>query len=167
MQNTTLVLDLSDWRPPLVDGEATGPTLRRPLRRDVPEIGELYFASYEPRVGAASMEDAVADIESSWDGAYGELWQEASVVAELDGRIVGVLLVVREAPWEGTPTGPFIIELFVSPTHRRRGLARRLLIRGIETLADSGAESVGLRVLVDNEPAVALYRSLGFVGWQA
>ena len=48
----------------------------------------------------------------------------------------------------------------VVPTHRRRGLARELMLRSIEVLA--GYDTYVLEVLENNPSAIALYRSLGF-----
>lgn len=165
VRNLTLILDLARWPGPAGGPDGAGPMLRSPDRTDVEEIGRLYFRAYPPGLVGDSVVEAVADIEASWDGVYGELWEEASVVAESDGRIVGVLLTVRHAPWPDTPPGPFIIELFVDPEMRGRSVARRVLEHGLSRLVAAGATSVALRVLADNEPALGLYRSVGFVDW--
>jgi GNAT superfamily N-acetyltransferase len=55
---------------------------------------------------------------------YGEFWEEGSVVAEQDGRIVGA---PQATPCDRTPHGPFIIELFVDFDLRGRGIARSLV----------------------------------------
>lgn len=165
MRKRTMTVDLRD-RPALSTVNSDDDVrVRTPTRSDIPEIGQLYFNAYEPRVTGENVEEAIADIEASWNGDYGEFWEEGSLIAELDGKIVGALLTVRHAPWDQTPGGPFIIELFVDSGLRGRGIARRLMERGLDTMRSQGATSAGLEVLADNTRAQNLYRSIGFTDW--
>lgn len=50
----------------------------------------------------------------------------------------------------------------VHPSHRGRGLGRTLMEHALERLRALGARQAVLEVLAGNEPAVRLYRSLGF-----
>ena len=52
---------------------------------------------------------------------------------------------------------------FVSPRYRRRGFARALVVKAIAHARANGVRRINLTVFVPNEPAVRLYRSLGFV----
>lgn len=141
----------------------------RPCRRaDTTALARLYFEAYEPGQACASVAEAVADIEATWAGEYGELWPEASLVAPAtapDGGLAGAVLVVRRAPWSDTPDCPFVIELFTARADRRRGLARGLLRATLGVVADAGHHQLALRVAADNTAALALYRSLGFREW--
>lgn len=160
-----MVVDLGDRTPNSTADSNTDVELRTPARSDIQGIGRLYFVAYEPGLVGETVEEAIADIEASWNGDYGEFWEEGSVIAEKDGRIVGALLTVKQAPWDQTPDGTFIIELFVDSELRGRGIARRLMERGLDAMANQGARSVGLRVLADNTRAQNFYRSVGFVDW--
>lgn len=51
----------------------------------------------------------------------------------------------------------------VDPGHRGRGMGRALLEAGLEWAASNGAERMLLEVEWANEPALALYRGMGFV----
>ncbi len=55
-----------------------------------------------------------------------------------------------------------VARLAVEPEHRRRGLARALMAVCGPWAAARGAASCVLQVAVDNTPALALYRALGF-----
>lgn len=55
-----------------------------------------------------------------------------------------------------------LLRVAVRPEARRRGLARRLLERGFETLAEGGVVTCHLEVRGDNVAAHRLYESLGF-----
>lgn len=55
-----------------------------------------------------------------------------------------------------------VLNLAVSPEHRRRGVARRLMDRVIEERAKAGANQIVLEVRRSGAAAQALYASLGF-----
>jgi mycothiol synthase len=50
----------------------------------------------------------------------------------------------------------------VDPDHQREGLGRALMAAGFARLAEGGIRTAALYVESDNDPAVALYRDLGF-----
>ena len=119
MSNVTLALDLAHWLP---DDPPAPASVRATTANDIPDLGRLYFKSYPPGVACATTEEAVADIEESFAGEYGEYWPEASPVGEIAGELFGAVMTVRQAPSDRTPEGPFIIELFTDPAHRQLGL---------------------------------------------
>lgn len=138
----------------------------RPIARaDTGELARLYFAAYDPGVACATLDEAEADIVASFDGAYGELWIEASPCAVADGALVAAAMTVRRAPWHDVPDGPFIIELFTARGWRRRGLAAALLGEIAGRVAAGGARTVSLRVDDANVAALALYSRTGFAEW--
>lgn len=161
----TLLLDLTA-RIRVEEPDRRDVHIRKTSRADIPALGRLYFTAYEPGVAGESIEEATADIVASWDGTYGELWEDVSVVSVREDAIVGALLTVKQAPWELTPAGPFIIELFTDPGWRRQGIARALLDHSLDRILAHGASTVALRVLADNTAALQLYASVGFSAWQ-
>ena len=129
--------------------------LRPPAVADAVALGRLYFEAYEPGVAAESEQDALDDINLTFEDGYGVLTPTLSRLAWADDQLVGALLVVERAPWPDTPDCPFIIELFTAPTHRRQGIAKLLLNQ-------CAGATVALRVQDNNTPALALYRNAGF-----
>jgi GNAT superfamily N-acetyltransferase len=80
------------------------------------------------------------------------------LVAEDDGELVGVAL--------GEPAGAMPAHLslvYVKPELRRRGIARELVRRFAEAVAEAGAEHLTLDADTTNEVARAVWRRLGFV----
>ncbi|MFK7861494.1 MAG: N-acetyltransferase family protein [Granulosicoccus sp.] len=53
--------------------------------------------------------------------------------------------------------------VFTSPAYRRRGLSRELVEAAIQHAFGNGVHRVNLQVYVPNQPAIALYRSIGFM----
>jgi ribosomal protein S18 acetylase RimI-like enzyme len=100
-------------------------------------------------------------------GDYGPIMREffgsadvTSFIAEAAGERVGFALV--EAP----PTRPWLKDLVaiaVDSKHHRTGVGRSLLSRVIASLeARQDASLLVLTVADDNDPAIALFRGLGF-----
>jgi len=78
-------------------------------------------------------------------------------VAIRDGRLAAFLVTRETAPGERE-----ILNLAVEPSERRRGVARRLLERALDSAASSDESTWFLEVRESNSAAIALYRSLGF-----
>lgn len=53
----------------------------------------------------------------------------------------------------------------VAPEARRQGLADFLIVETARVVREAGHRHVALQVEADNEPAIGLYRKLGFVDW--
>lgn len=85
----------------------------------------------------------------------------AFLVAIADGRVVGYVVGAVQSGFPG-PTG-HIKDLAVHPNYRRRGIARHLLSEALAHLYSAGAIRSMLEVRASNEPAISLYRSVGFL----
>ena len=93
------------------------------------------------------------------DPAKGRYW-----VAEIDGRVVGQLMVTYE--WSDWRNGNiwWIQSVYVHPGSRRRGVFRDLY-RHVESLAAATPGVIGLRLYVEtgNARAQQTYEALGMV----
>lgn len=56
----------------------------------------------------------------------------------------------------------YIFLLYVSPAHRRRGIASALMRRAEAWARARGDRQIGLQVFQQNQPALRLYEQLGF-----
>lgn len=162
MPSDLRIIDLTTTR--RVPTQATTCRIRQLTRADSPSLAAVYCDSYPPDIGAADLAEAEADIAATFAGDYGVLLWNASRVAEVDGQIVGAILVTERSIWEEHLEGPFIIELFVSPASRSAGIGRLLVLAAIEACRASGHNTLSLRV-GDGTSAAAfnLYEQLGFV----
>jgi L-phenylalanine/L-methionine N-acetyltransferase len=85
----------------------------------------------------------------------------AVFVAEAPEGLVARLSVARDPH----PASYHVADLglMVAAGHRRRGIGRALLRRAVEWARESDVTKLELHVFPDNEPAIALYESFGFV----
>ena len=121
----------------------------RPARDDdIPAVLELWG---EARSAAAVTPDSREAVELLLAAA-----PDGLLVAESDGRIVGVLV----AAWDGWRGNMY--RLAVLPAYRRRGIARRLVEEGHARLRAKGARRVTALVGSDENEAKALWRALGY-----
>lgn len=93
---------------------------------------------------------------------------KAFLVAELDGRVVGYIMCRVE--YDNLYTQPervgrrgHIVSLAVVKEARRRGIGTALMKKAMDAMKNYyGAEEYYLEVRVSNEPAIRLYKKLGF-----
>ncbi|WP_342373130.1 GNAT family N-acetyltransferase [Propioniciclava soli] len=135
----------------------------RPLEpADLDAVARLYLASYPAGVAVASLAEAGAEMEAVFAGDFGAPIAAATLVALSAGEVVGCIQTVLDPPWDA-PEGPFVIELFVHPDHRRRGIGEGLLAAAASALWQAGHVSVGLNVEpVEAMAAFRIYQRLGF-----
>ena len=84
----------------------------------------------------------------------------AVLVAELDGELVGRLSLSRDAhPASGHVAD---LGLMVDGRHRRQGIGRALMVAAAQWATENGVTKLELHVFPWNQPAIALYESLGY-----
>ena len=84
----------------------------------------------------------------------------AVFVAEASTGVVGRVSIARD----GNPVSHHVAELglMVDAGERRRGIGTALMEEAVKWARGSGVTKVELHVFPHNEPAIALYRKLGF-----
>lgn len=95
-------------------------------------------------------------VSAGWAGVPtdGFVWEE-------DGRLVGNLSLIPYT--QKGARGYLIANVAVHPNYRRRGIGRALTLRAIDQVRSLGLPNVWLQVREENDPAIRLYLSLGFV----
>ena len=117
--------------------------------------------------GRTSDIDAIAELEKqcfhvpwSWKSIAEEITGNESArfyIAEADGRFAGCVSCWLLIPYECQ-----LGNVAVCPEMRRRGVARTLLNTLISDAEKLGLLDITLEVRASNDPAIALYKSLGF-----
>ncbi|WP_022882397.1 GNAT family N-acetyltransferase [Gryllotalpicola ginsengisoli] len=144
---------------------STLPGLRvRPITNaDREDLAVLYRDSYPPEVGAHDLDEARTEIDMTFAGDFGKLRRDASLLALIGGDPAGAVLVVARSIWDEDLPGPFVIDLFVHPSHRGLGIGRALMVGAIAACRAHGDTTLSLRVGEGTSPAAhALYAGLGF-----
>jgi ribosomal protein S18 acetylase RimI-like enzyme len=132
--------------------------VRHPRLDDREQLAELMLAAYR---GAAdddgeTIVEARQEIDNVLVNVDRPLVPDASFVIETDGILASASLV---ALFRGAP---LVAHLMTHARYKRRGLGVAALLRSAEALRAQGWTTLGLYVTDSNEPAVTLYRKLGF-----
>jgi ribosomal protein S18 acetylase RimI-like enzyme len=121
-------------------------TIRCGRREDVGAVLELWTTARSPLATTRDDAAAVALV----------LEEDALLVAERDGRIVGTLI----AGWDGWRGS--MARLAVAPDARRQGIARALVAAGERRLRARGARRVYAVVDASDDGVRALWRRAGY-----
>ena len=145
-------LDLTPRRTARIEGA------RAPNGADREGLAELMLDAYRGTIDdeGETLEDAVAEVDRTFAGAYGEFLGGCSRVVEREGELASACLVTL---FQGRP---WLSVSMTRPRWKRKGLARELLNECVNALAERGYEEIGLMVTKGNSAAEALYRSFGF-----
>lgn len=119
--------------------------LRKALKN---EYRELFLLDSEYFTGSeANSTDGMNIADELYDSTY---------VAELYGKPIGKIGVSMEAECG------YIFGFVVRPEYRRQGFGREILCQALGILHLGNIKKIMLEVAVDNENALALYKSCGF-----
>ncbi|MFC1587540.1 GNAT family N-acetyltransferase [Planctomycetota bacterium] len=80
-----------------------------------------------------------------------------------DDRIVGFHMYgINNEPLMAAFQQGYIADLFVTPEHRRKGYALRLVRHGIKQMKNLGVHFIQLNVLLNNPDGIAFWKAVGF-----
>jgi mycothiol synthase len=152
-QRTLLVLRLELTEPPAPEVVPDGVTLRayRPDDADAIVAVNARAFAHHPEQGGMDRADFDRRTSTDWFDPAGLF------VAERGNQVIGF-------HWTKVEDG--VGEVYVvgiDPDAQGGGLGRALTARGIRHMYDHGLRTVDLYVEGDNDPALAVYRRLGFV----
>lgn len=124
------------------------------------ELKELRLRALKdaPRAFGQTYEEGAAQGESEWrarmkSGRY--------LCVREGGKLVGMLCIVRQKG-EKVQHVVNIYSVYVAPEARGKGVGKALMQRAIQEATDGSTVKIRLAVAADNEPALALYESMGF-----
>ncbi len=111
--------------------------------------------------------DRIAVLE---EAAFADSWPRELLSYELTHSRTFLLVASRadDAPLPGYVLYHYVageaelLRLAVEPAERRQGLGRQLVERGLARLRQESIQACFLEVRKDNEPAIQLYRGMGF-----
>jgi GNAT superfamily N-acetyltransferase len=134
---------------------------------DFPRIEPLWVALYnnqrEQRMLVEVPPNGFESWTSSMSAALGRF--TSLFIAECEGEVVGFLAGrLRTMPpyFGGHPVG-FLSEIFILEQHRKKGIARRLMLTGLEWCRAQHVSRVEAQVLMDNHASRNMCADLGAV----
>lgn len=131
--------------------------IREGIKEDVPVMFELIkeLALYEN-----APEQVTNTVEQMYIDGFGENPIFGSIVAEFEGKVVGLsLYYYRYSTWKGKRL--YLEDLIVSEKMRGKGLGEQLLEATIKKAKDTACTGVMWQVLDWNEPAINFYKKFG------
>ncbi|MEL7429003.1 MAG: GNAT family N-acetyltransferase [Pseudomonadota bacterium] len=128
--------------------------------------------SIPPLIETARKSD-LSDLAAIHAESFRRGWSDGEF-SRLLGRETHTCLVARSDGKAGSPALAFvlysivageaeIITIATGKRHRGKGLARKLMDATLRRLREAGAVALFLEVDETNKPAIALYKSLGFL----
>jgi ribosomal protein S18 acetylase RimI-like enzyme len=124
------------------------PTVREARVPDIPAVLELWEAARSVHARTADTPEVLERLLGDRPGSL--------LVAELDDRIVGVLIATWDG-WRGN-----LYRLAVLEQHRRRGVALQLVREGERRLAARGARRISVLAGREDATAAALWAAAGY-----
>lgn len=134
------------------------PGIREARVEDAPDVLRLVreLAIYERDPDAV-----VNTVELVERWLFGEDAVASALVAEVDGRVVGIAVWYPSySTWTGLP-GVYLEDLFVEPEHRGHGFGKGFLVALARIAVARGYARFEWVVLDWNTPAVEFYEALG------
>jgi len=140
----------------------------RPLKNN--EIGELLGLWKEFMNDPAAIDEPIPTHDENVKRQrefVEKLMREDSdqvLVASDGSELVGYVMFQNEIrpPLEVAHRIGYVMDLYVKPSHRRRGIGEQLLRSCLDRVKSKGVTHFQLRVWNANEAAITLYRKLGF-----
>ncbi len=132
--------------------------IRSAEESDVPAIFQLIqaLAEYEKL-----SHQVTGSAEQLRQHLFGDPVYAYALVAEWEGKVVGLALYFYNYSTFLTKPGIYLEDLFVLPEYRRNGIAKALLQSLAQQAIAQGLERFEWSVLDWNEPAIAFYQRIG------
>jgi GNAT superfamily N-acetyltransferase len=143
-----------------------GITIRAIANEDLELLKPLWLALYEHAQTRGMLTDIPPDGFEGWARSFAGLLDRIAVVvvAEADGDVVGFFAGrIRVHPkYFGGRQVAYFSDLYVSDSHRRRGIARDLVTAGVSWFRERGINRFELPVVAGDAVARAFHKSNGW-----
>lgn len=132
--------------------------IRRALQRDVEAIARLAAA-------AAAEEGAVAGLDADRIRAHGfgqnAMFETWVAQAKLNAPLLGHAIITKSYDVRRACPTLVLCELYVTPEHRRGGLARKLMSAVAQRARDLSARELAITTGVENDVAQRFFSAIG------
>lgn len=141
-------------------------TIRAIANEDWDQIKALWLALYQHTQARGMLTEIPPDGAELWARSFAGLLDRTAfvLVAEADGEVVGFFagrIRVHPKYFGGRQVG-YVSDLYVSNSHRGRGIARDLMTAGQSWFRERGIRRFELLVVAGDNEARAFYKSNGW-----
>ena len=140
--------------------------IRAIANEDWDQVKPLWLALYEHTQARGMQTEIPPDGFEAWARSFAGLLERIAFVfvAEADGEVVGFFagrIRVHPKYFGGRQVGYFS-DLYISNSHRRRGIARDLMTAGLSWFRERGINRFELPVVAGDDEARAFHKSNGW-----
>ncbi|MFC4775235.1 GNAT family N-acetyltransferase [Paenibacillus sp. GCM10023252] len=131
--------------------------------QDLPAIVEIYNSTIAGRMVTADLEPVSVEARQVWFEQHSPNRRPIWVVRE--GGLIIAWLSFQSFYGRPAYNATAEVSIYISETHRGRGLGKVLMERAIAICPSLGIETLLGFVFGHNEPSLQLLRKYGFEGW--
>ena len=135
---------------------------------DADEYRELMLEAYEQAADAftSTAEERAREPMSWWEKRIANADGLGESFGAFDGAVLVGTVALEYSAKPKTRHSALVIGMYVRPAHRGAGAARSLMQAAIAAgVARPEVQALRLTVTAGNEPAIHLYKSVGFIAW--
>lgn len=144
--------------------DGTPPAIRIAEARDLPAIVEIYNQAVAQRGATADLEPVTTAGRAAWFAEH-EPSRHPIFVAVRDGQVAGWRSLSAYRPGRAALRHTAEISYYVHRSHRRMGIAARLVEHAINACPSLEIKTLFAIVLDVNQPSAALLAHAGFERW--
>ncbi len=136
-----------------------GYALRRGSRSERSLLVKFLSQTYQEIAGTQTFHHLTQTVDRHLSEQTPLWWVETEPASQSP---VGCLWLGNAVDQQRGDRHSYVLVLYVSPEHRRRGIATALLHQAQAWARARGDYQIGLQVFADNPGAIALYQKLGY-----
>ncbi|MGF1458767.1 MAG: GNAT family N-acetyltransferase [Leptolyngbyaceae cyanobacterium] len=152
-----------DKTPSLLSFAVAHYALRRGSIADRDLLVEFLSKTYQEAAGTQTFSHLAETVDRHFSERTPVWWVEMEATAQADSaQPIGCLWLGNAIDQQRGERHSYVLALYVSPAHRRRGIATALMQHAQDWARARGDHQVGLQVYAENPGAIALYQKLGY-----
>ncbi len=154
MNRFLMKCNLATWKSDLTMG------MRKISLSDSKVLGEVMYEAYKGTIDYSdeTVEEARTEVEETLKGKYGKTIEDACLLIEENGQVVSAVIF----NWFEKKQLPLLTFSMTRASAKGKGHAKNLLKSGLSVLNQAGYSECCLFVTEGNEPAISIYKKLGF-----
>ncbi|WP_276272134.1 GNAT family N-acetyltransferase [Haloarcula litorea] len=130
---------------------------------DADRVVDLWVALARDQRAHGSQLLAEANRDAIREAVFQRIVADDLLLADESGETIGfVMATIEQGRYEQALTRGLVENIYVVPEHRREGVGGALLRAAERHLAESGADTVALEAMADNEAARSFYADHGY-----